>query len=72
MFVSASDRGPEANFFWKFSELIRGRTGFVGLFPGVATLRMIIVLGQCPLSWSEGPIYPQEQTLPEGSRNDRL
>ncbi len=24
---------------------------------------MTIVLGQCPLSWSEGPVYPQKQTF---------
>ncbi len=35
--MSVSDRGPEANFCWKFSEPIMGRGYFGGLFlPGVA------------------------------------
>ena len=37
--MSVSDRGPEANSCWKFSEPISAHGHFVGLFPG-----------QCPLS----------------------
>ncbi len=58
-----SDQGPESDFSAKYSKPIRGRVSVVGLFPGVATLRMTIVFGQCLLSWSEGPLYPQKRTF---------
>ena len=43
----------EANFVWNFARPIRGRASFAGLFPRVATLWMIVVLGQCPPRYSE-------------------